>query len=486
MGSVGDKTATATFWTVIEKVGNVGVLFVVSMILARLLTPHDYGVIAILLVFISIGQVFVDSGFGKALIRKLDCSNLDYSTAFFFNLSVAVLSYILLFLAAPYIACFYNLDILTSVLRVYGFALILNALTIVHIAIITQQLAFRSMAKCRILSNTISGGIAILLAYKGFGVWALVAQTLLDSFFFMLFLMVSTQWRPSFNISRVSFSYLWQFGSKMLLSGLISSVYSNLYPLIIGKIYSKDDLGYYNRGWSLSSLIPGVISSSFGKSTYPILCQYQNNHDALLALFRKYTQLISFLTFPIIVLTAVLAKPLILLVLTDKWEGAIFYIQVFSLAALTGPIGVVNLNLLMALGRSDYMLKADVIKKTVGILVIIIIVPFGIKTIAIGSAAIEIYIYVVNAYFAKKAIGVPYLIQIKDFMPYLLASLFMGGMVYMIILMIESLILQLFIGSIMGGLTYLFITKYVVRSPYNGVLLNMINERMKSIFISHE
>lgn len=463
MDDISNKSLQTTFWALIEKIGLTGVQFFISIILARLLSPQDYGIVALLMVFITIGQVFVDSGFSNALIRKDSCGEKDYSTAFFFNVAVAIIVYFILFFFAPLIASFYNSDILTPVLRVYGLSLLFNSLSIVHVSLLTRSLDFKTMAKCRIISSITSGLIAVLLAYYGFGVWALVFQTIITSLVFLFLMLLSTKWRPKLFFDKFSFDYLWGFGSKMLLSGLISSVYSNMYSLVIGRFYSKSDLGYFDRGQSLATIVPGLIKDSFGKSTYPLLSKAQTNRGMLLNLYRKYTKTISLISFPLVVMAVFLARPIILLLLSDKWEGAIFYMQVFSAASIVGPIGIINLNLIMALGRSDIMLKADIIKKSIGIAVIFALVRFSVQTLAIGSLLLEVFIYSINLYYVNKIMKFSYFRQIRDVISYVCASFLMGGSIYAISLVFNSYITQILVGIIVGFTIYLVALYFIFK-----------------------
>lgn len=461
-----NKSVQTTFWAFAEKIGYTGVQFVISVILARLLSPDDYGVVALLLVFITLGQVFVDSGFGNGLIRKEKCSNDDYSTAFYFNLLVSLLIYSILYIAAPFISEFYNLPILVPVIRVYGVCLIINSLTIVQNSVLTRSLNFKAMALYRIVSGTLSGIIAIILAYFDFGVWSLVSQTLLMSFIYLLLANYETRWVPSFIFNKDSFRYLWGFGSKMLLSGLISSLYSNMYSLVIGKVYSKGDLGYFNRGHSLGTLLPGLLQTSFGKSTFPLLAQNQNDMEKLKELYRSYTRVVALISFPIVIIIALLAHPLILFLLSEKWNGAVFYMQVFSISSILLPVGIINMNLLMALGRSDMMLKADIIKKTIGISVILLLASYGVKILALGSMGMDIFIYVVNLYFVKKVMNFSYFSQIKDMGPYLIASIVMGLGVYLFVSIIPVLLCKLVLGFVIGIAIYILILKLVLKDQY--------------------
>ena len=466
MSNVAKQTISTTFWATIEKIGMLGIQFIIGMVLARLLSPSDYGIIAILMVFITIAQVFIDSGFGNALIRKQDCTNEDYSTAFYFNILVGVICYLVLFVTAPLIARFYNINLLTLVLRIYGLSLIFSSMTIVQNAILTQRLAFKSMTKCNLISSLSSGTIALVMAYYGWGVWALVFQTISSALLSILFLSLATKWKPDICFSKSSFDYLWSFGSKSLVSSLISSLYSNIYSLVIGKFYTSADLGYFNRGQSTSSLAPNIVSSVFNKSTLPLLSKAQNDRNGLILLYRKFIQLVAFVSFPLVFIMFALAKPFILFLLTDKWSGAIPYVQIFSISALTGAVGMINLNLLIALGRTDLTLKANVIKKTIGFVFIAALITTSPMVLAVGCMLVDIMCYLVNLYYAKKVINLKYQTQLLDLLPYLLSSFATCVITFIAIYFITSYLLQLVIGACISVVSYVLITYSCVKCPF--------------------
>lgn len=466
MSEIVKQTASTTLWATIEKVGLLGIQFLIGMVLARILSPSDYGVIALLFVFINIAQVFIDSGFGSALIRKLDCRETDYSTAFFFNIGVGITCYAILFISAPLISQFYNKEILTPVLRCYGLSLIFGSAIIVQNAILTQRLAFKAMAKCNIISTLTSGIVALYFAYIGLGVWSLVIQTIVNAIVNTILISLSTKWKPIWSFSKDSFKYLWSFGSKSLISSLISSLYGNIYALVIGKYYTDSDLGFFNRGHSTATLAPNIVQNVFNKSTLPLLSKVQNDREALVNLYRKFTQLLAFISFPLIFITMVLAKPFILFVLTEKWSEAIPYVQIFSISTLTGAVGMLNLNLLIALGRTDLTLKANIIKKSIGFVVVFCLLTTDPMILAIGSMAIDILCYLVNLYYAKKVISLNYLTQIKDMMPYLLVSILVAITTYPIILMIPSYLFQLIVGALIYIALYFLATRYCLKTSF--------------------
>lgn len=466
MSDIANKTLSTTVWATVEKIGTMGIQFVISMVLARLLDPEAYGIIAMLTIFIALANQFVECGFSNALIRKPSCTQIDYSTAFFFNIIVGIIAYFILFNISPLVSSFYEMPSLSLILRVNGLILLTNSCLIVPNAILTRDLAFKKMAKYNILTNAFSGTIAIVLAYEGLGVWTLVFQSLVGSILVTLFLWHVSHWKPIMAFSKDSLNYLWGFGSKMLVSGLISTVYANIYSLVIGKIYSAKELGYFNKGQSIALLLPNIVNSTFGKSTLPLLSKVQDDRERLTHVYRQFAILVSFIGFPMVVFIFVLAKPFVLFFLTEKWAESIIYVKIFAISAMTGPVGMVNLNLLQAAGRSDYTLKAEVIKKGIGFVVVAILCSFSPLVLAYGSMILNIFIYCVNLYYARKVIGLRFSVQITDLLPYLYASCFTGICVWASIYFIQNNFVQLFVGSVVGCIIYYVITRYAMKVEF--------------------
>jgi teichuronic acid exporter len=477
MDNIANQTVSTTMWATVEKISTMGIQFVISMLLARLLSPADYGAIAMLMIFMAIGQQFIECGFSNALIRKQDCTQIDYSTSFIFNIVVGVVAYFLLFIIAPIVGRFYKMPILIDVLRVYGFVLILNSFTIVQNAILTKNLNFKIMAKVNTLNSLVSGIAGLVCAFYGMGVWALVCQSVIGAFFSAIFMSYVTKWRPSAIFSNTSFRYLWGFGSKMLVTGLISVIYGNIYSLVIGKIYDSKALGLFNRGQNTAQLFPNIVGSVFGRSTLPLLSQVQNDKTRLTYVYRQFAIVGSFLNFPLVFLIMALASPFILFFLTDKWAGAIIYVQIFAISMLTSAAGSVNLNLLQAMGRSDYTLRAEVIKKGLGFITVAALFNFGPLVLAVGSSIFNILCYFINLYYARKVLGISYMVQLKDLSPYFITSFLMFIFVYFFTAIVPSNLLKLVLGTFIGGLVYFLITKYILKVPYYNKIFEMVKQK---------
>ncbi len=422
MGELKEKTLSGVKWSAIGRFSTQGIGFVIGVLLARMLSPADYGVIGMIGIFMAIAQSFIDSGFSSALVRKKDCSDADYSTAFYFNIVVGIVSNSVMFFCAPFIAEFFNTPILKDVVRVLSINLFLNSLTITQTAKLTAAIDFKSQAKISVACTIFSGCIGLAMAYNGYGVWSLVYQSVSSSVLRTILYWVVTKWKPQMTFSKESFKYLFGFGSKILMAGLLHTVYSNLTTMIIGKFYTPKDLGYYSRGEHIATLPSSNILSILQSVTYPILSKLQDDDNSLIQVYRKYICMSSMVIFFGMFLLAALAEPLIITVFTDKWAESIIYLQIFCFAWMFDHLCVLNLNLLYIKGRSDLVLRLEVIKKTISISMIVAAIPFGVLAICISRALYTQIAVIINTYYTGKLFGLGYLAQLKDFIKYLLYS----------------------------------------------------------------
>lgn len=422
MGELKDKTLSGVKWNAIGRFSTQGVSFVISVLLARILSPSDYGVVGMIGIFMAIAQTFIDSGFGSALIRKKDCTDEDYSTAFYFNIVVGIVCYFILFFSAPLIADFFDTPILRDIVRVLSINLFLNSLTIVQSAKLTAAVDFKSQAKICLVATIVSGCVGLLMAYSGCGVWSLVYQSVSSSLVRTVLYWVVTKWHPLRSFSKESFKYLFGFGSKILSAGLLHTIYSNLTTILIGKFYTPKDLGYYSRGESLATLPSSNITGILQSVTYPILSKIQEDNARLISVYRKYIRMTSMVIFFGMFLMAALSKPLILTLLTNKWQNSVIYLQVFCFAYMFDHICQLNLNILYVKGRSDLVLRLEVIKKTISISMIIAAIPFGVLAICISRALYTQIAVIINTHYTGKLFGLGYLEQVSDFVKYLLFS----------------------------------------------------------------
>lgn len=477
MGEIKQQTLSGVKWTAIGRFSTQGISFVIGLILARLLSPVDYGVVGMIGIFIAIAQSFIDSGFSSALIRKKDCTDVDYSTAFYFNIAVGVVSYGLLYISAPFIANFFKTPILKDVVRVVSINLFLNSLTIVQNAKLTIALDFKSQAKISLASTIISGVVGIAFAYKGYGIWALVYQGLISSLLRVALYWIITKWKPKFVFSQRSFKELFSFGGKILTAGLLHTIYTKFITLVIGKFYTPKDLGFYSRGESLASLPSMNIIGILQSVTYPILSKLQDDDERLIAVYRKYIGMSSMIIFFGMCLLASLAKPVILFLLTDKWTESIIYLQVFCFALMFDHLCQLNLNILYVKGRSDLVLRLEIIKKTISLSMIICAIPFGVLAICISSALYSQIAVYINTFYTGKLFGLGYINQIKDFWRYLIGSFVAVVPAYLLTFTTLSHIIVIFIGTLIAiGIYWFFFRK----DKYFNEVLEVVMSKLRS------
>lgn len=420
--SLKSQSLSGIKWSAIERFGVQGIQFIIGLILARLLTPSDYGIIGMLAIFMAISQTIIDSGFSKALIQKLDRTEVDFSTAFFFNIVVGIVCYLILFLASPYIATFFNEPILKDVLRVLAINLFLNSLAVVPVAKLSIKVDFKTQSKASIISALLSGTIGIVLAYRGFGVWALVAQSVSHSFINVLLLWSLLKWKPQCLFSWESFRNLFGYGGNVLVAGLISTIYSNINTLVIGKFYTPKDLGYYTRGQQFPTLLSSNLTAIVQRVTFPILSKIQDDDKRLSNVYRDYIKISSLGIFFLLVYLVSIAKPLVTFLLTEKWLNAVIYLQVFSYGLMFDHICAINLNLLYVKGKTNLVLRLEIIKKAIAFIVLVISIPLGVLSICFSTVIYtQIAIYI-NTYYTGKFLNLGYFKQLKDYLPYFLIA----------------------------------------------------------------
>lgn len=421
---------SSLLWKLFERIGTQGITFVVQLVLARLLLPEMYGTIALVTVFTNLAKVFVDSGLGTALIQKKDSDTLDFSSVFYLSLGLAGILYILIFISAPFIASFYQNEQLISVLRVMGLILFFGAFNSIQNAWVARHMMFKELFKRSIGALLISGTAGIIAAYSGLGVWALVIQQLVNQAAITVIMWFTVKWRPTAEFSIPRVKKLFSFGSKILLSSVIDKLYKEMRTLVIGRLYSTSMLGYYSRGQQFPSFIFQNIDGSIQSVMLPALSAHQDNKQKIKAMMRRTMMSSSFLLFPMMVGLAVIAEPMVRLVLTNKWLPSVPFLQIFCFTYVFYPINTANLQAINALGRSDIFLKLQIIKKTIGIIALLISVPIGIYAIAIGEAISGFISSAINAFPNKQLINYSYTEQIKDIFPSLLLALFMGACIY--------------------------------------------------------
>lgn len=443
---------SSLFWKFLERGGVSGVQFIVQIILARLLLPADYGIIALIVVFIAISQTFVQSGLGTALIQKRKVTDADYSSVFYLSLGVALIFYCILFLVAPTIATFYDQPLITSVLRVLGLTLFFGAINTVQNAVIARNFLFQKLFISSLGAVLFSGIVGIIMACAGYGVWALVGQQMTSIVALCIIMWFTVQWRPRLIFSVTRVKDLFSFGWKLLASGLLDTTYTNLSSLIIGKLYPASMLGYYTKGQEFPNVLVSNIDSSIQAVMFPTYAKCQDNKPLMKQIMRRALVTSAFLVFPAMAGLAAVAGPLVELLLTDKWLIAVPFLQIFCAAYALWPIHTVNLQAINALGRSDVFLKLEIFKKVVGVSVLAVTVPIGIYAMALGSVVSGIVGTLINAYPNKLLLDYSFTEQWKDLMPALILSLVMCGAAYSILFLglpiPATLILQAMVGVV--------------------------------------
>lgn len=479
--SLKNKTKKGLAWSMIERFATQGVQFLFGIILARLLSPDDYGIIAMPLVFLAIAQCIIDSGFSTALIRKPELTEDDLSTAFYFNIGIGILCYAVLFFSSPLIADFYHTPILSSLLKVTALAVLFNPLCAVQQAILTRKIDFKTQAIVSLSGAVVSGIVGLYMAYNGFGVWSLVFQQVGGYVMRTILLWVLGKWKPKRKWSWESFHYLWGFGSKMLGSGLLDTIYNNIYPIVIGKYFSAQDLGNYTRAQQFSSLPSSNVTGVLQRVTFPVLSSIQNEDERLARNYRKILKLSAFLIFPLMLILSAVADPLIRVLLSDKWEGCIILLQILCFSLMWYPIHAINLNLLTVKGRSDLFFRLEVFKKIIGVSIMVVTIPHGIIWMVSGGIVSSMISLIINTYYTGKLINVGYLKQMGDLLPIFGVSFAVWIIVHGSMMMSSNIYVQLIIGCLVGVIVYLVLAKLFLRTEWEDAM-SMVPDRLNIKF----
>jgi teichuronic acid exporter len=474
--SLRKKTISGMFWSFTDYAGNQLVQFVIGIILARLLTPNDYGLVGMVMVFIIISQTFVDSGFSQALIRKILIDKKDYSTVFFFNISISTLIYLVILVFSPLIGNFFNQKELVPLLKVLSLILIIDSFMIVQKIILIKNIDFKMQAKLSMIANVSSGIIGIALAYYGFGVWSLVYRTILNSIFQSSLMWIFTKWRPSLEFSFTSLKSMFSFGSKILLSSLINNIYLNVNYFIIGKYFPINELGFYTRADQFKNLLSNNLTMTIQRVSYPALASIQEDNLRLKQGYKTIIKLTMFISFTLMFGLAAVAKPMVLTLIGEKWLGCVEYLQLLCFAGVLYPLHALNLNILNVKGRSDLYLRLEVIKKILVVPVVLVGIALGIKAMIIGMIVNSVVAYYINAYYSGRLINYPIKEQFKDIFPSFALAVSVGTIVFICgNYMPLSAILRLTTQTLIGiGLTVLF--SEVIRLDEFIEIKKMVNE----------
>ena len=452
-----DKTLKAqavrgAVWGFIEAVGLRGVQFVIGIILARLLVPEQFGLIGMLTIFMALSWTFMDSGFGAALIQKQTITEEDKNSIFYFNILIGITICGSLCLAAPWVAVFYDQPILTSLLRVMSIVIVINSLGMVQGNLLIKEIDFKTQTKISLIGSILSGIIGVTMAYHGFGVWSLVVQQLSNATFRVILLWVFNSWRPAWMFSMDSLRQMFGFGSKMLCSGLLNTGFEQIYVIVIGKMFSPAALGLYTRANNLKNMPSWTLCAMVGRVTFPVFSKIQDDPERVKRGMKKSLTSMVMINFPVMIGLTIIAYPMVLVLLTNKWEPCIPYLQVLCLTGLMLPLNYINLSVLRALGRSDLFLRLEVLSKIFIIINIIVTWRWGIMAMISGQVVVSILSYGLNVYYNKILVNYSMREQIKDLYPYLINALLMGLAVCSVIFLPIKNLLVLLICQLAAGL----------------------------------
>ena len=423
---------TGFFWTFAQQFGNQAISFTVSLILARILLPAEFGLIGMVAIFIAIGNTLLNSGLTQSLIRSKELDQEDYSTVFYFNLLISLILYFIIYFLAPLIAEFYDQEILINILRLYCLTFVISAFGAVQLARLTKIMDFRTQTIIAIPASIVGGVTGIYMAYNDYGVWSLVWSSIITIAASTLQLWVYSQWSPALVFSFSKFKDHFNFGYKLTLSGLIDKIFNNLFLIVIGKFFSPAQVGFYTRAETMKQLPVTNISTALNKVTFPLFATIQDDDIRLKKIYKRLMKMVLFVIAPVLVLLAVLAEPTFRFLFTEKWLPAVPYFQILCATGILYPLHAYNLNILKVKGRSDLFLQLEIIKKTLIIVAIVIALQFGVMALLYGQVIVSLAAYFINTHYSGRFINYSALQQIKDIFPILLLSILTGIFIWII------------------------------------------------------
>lgn len=470
------KVFSNFIWRFAERCGAQLVTFIVSIVLARILSPSDYGTIALVTVFTTILQVFIDSGLSTALIQKKDADDLDFSSVFYFNFIFCLILYIIMFVSAPCIADFYKDSNLITIIRVISLTLIISGVKGVQQSYVSRNMLFKRFFFSTLGGTIFSAVLGIIMAYAGFGVWAIVFQQLSNNAIDTLILWITVKWRPIKKFSWIRLKHLLSFGWKMLASSLLDTVYNNLRNMIIGKLYTSADLAFYNQGDKFPKLIVTNINTSIDSVLLPTMSNEQDNHVRVKDMTRRAIKISTYIMAPLMIGLAFCARPIVQLVLTDKWLPCVPYLQIFCVSYLFWPIHTANLNAIKAMGRSDLFLKIEIIKKFIGMILLIITMNISVMAMAYSLLISGLISQIINSWPNRYLLKYSYIDQIKDILPNIVIALIMGGFVYFISYLNLPILVSLVVQILSGGIIYLILSILTKNDSFI-YLINILKSR---------
>lgn len=424
------KTVSGLTWSFIENFSKQGIVFIIGIILARLLTPREFGLIGMITIFIVVSEGFIDSGFGQALVRKRNCTQADYSTVFYYNLLIGIVLYAVLFVSAGAISRFFDEPKLKLILQVLGIGLIIKSLSLIHLVILIKRIDFKLQTRITVIASLTAGLIGIYMAYHGYGVWSLVIKTLGTYAFTSILLWLWNRWKPSFVFSMQSFRELFAFGSKLMLSGLLNRAYKNIYYLIIGKYFSATDLGFYTKADQFKNLPSQNVTVVIQRVSYPVLSSIQDDIPRLKSAYQKLIRSTMLITFVLMFGMAAMARPLVLTLIGEQWLPSVAILQLLCFVGIFHPLQAINQNMLKVQGLSNLVLMLEIIKKALVVPVIIAGVIYGIHVMILGMVLHAMAGYFLDSYYSGRLIGYSIAQQIRDIFPSFLFAAFIGGVVF--------------------------------------------------------
>lgn len=472
-----NKIVSGMVWRFGEKITAQLVSFVVSLVLARILMPDDYGIVAIVNVFIAIAEIFVTSGLGTSLIQKKDADDKDFSTVFWCNIALSFLLYIVVFFVSPIIADFYDMQLLTLVLRVFSLRLPISAFNSIQNAYVSRRMDFKKFFFATLIGTIISGIVGITMAYMGFGVWALIAQYLTNSTIDTLVLFIVIKWRPHFYFNFERAKPLVSYGWKILATDLIGTIFNQLNSFIIGKKYTSADLAYYTQGKKIPDLINNNIGGTLSAVLFPAM-SLTGNKEEIIQIRRKSLKMMEYVLFPLMFGMIAVADKMIVVLLTEKWSFTIPYVRITCLSAIIGVIGTTLIQEVKAMGRSDITLKMELIKKPIFLVIAIVAMQIGVMAIAWTLVINEVIAFCFNVYPVKKYIGFDFKMHLKDSIPPLIMSGVMVAVVWMIGKFITNNLLCLLVQVVVGGILYIGLS-FITRNESFMYLMNMVLGKIK-------
>lgn len=475
--SLKERTVSGVTWTAIDQFSNQGIQFIIAILIARILSPEDYGVIAIVMIFTGLAATLVYSGFSEAIVQRKEISRETCSSVFFFNITMSVLLYAVLYFFAPFIASFFSMPLLQPILRVLGIIIIINAFSVIHVSLLNRAIDFKKQALVNLGGVAVSGTVGLFLAYNDFGVWALVGQSLARSIVISIAYWVAHTWRPLLHYARRDLADLWGYSSKLLASGLLNGIFNNLQTFVIGKFYTATDLGFYSQGRRFPSFIAPNLTTIVQRVTFPALATIQEDTPRLRAAYRRVVMAVVFVIFPIMLILAAVAHPFVMVLLTEKWLPAVPFLQVICFAMLLWPLHAVNVNISMVKGRSDIFLRVEIIKKVMGITLLMIALPLGVLAIALSEMIHSFACFFFNAKYNGDLIDYPFSMQVKDIVPAFAISLIAAACAWGVgMLPVLSPLLMLLTQTMIGLSVYLILCRFFRLSAYTEVR-NILAER---------